>query len=42
MDHVDGNHLNNDPANLQELCPYCHDEKSRRNGDKDGWRNRRT
>jgi hypothetical protein len=42
MDHIDGNHLNNDPANLQELCPYCHDTKSKINGDKDPWRNRRT
>jgi hypothetical protein len=23
------------------LCPYCHDEKGRRNGDKDGWKNKR-
>jgi hypothetical protein len=42
MDHIDGNHLNNDPANLQELCPYCHDTKSNINGDKDPWRNRRS
>ena len=41
MDHIDGNHLNNDPADLQELCPYCHDEKSRLAGDKDGWKNKR-
>ena len=41
MDHVDGNHLNNDPANLMELCPYCHDEKGRQNGDKNPWKNRK-
>lgn len=40
MDHVDGNHLNNDPNNLMELCPYCHDEKGRQNGDKNPWKNR--
>lgn len=41
MDHIDGNHLNNTAENVQELCPYCHDEKGRRNGDKDGWKNKR-
>lgn len=41
MDHIDGNHLNNDAANLMELCPYCHDEKGRQNGDKNGWKNRK-
>lgn len=41
MDHIDGNHLNNDPANLQELCPYCHDRKSKQGNDKDGWKRRR-
>ena len=41
MDHVDGNHLNNDPTNLMELCPYCHDEKGRQNGDKNGWKNKK-
>lgn len=35
MDHIDGNHLNNDSNNLQELCSYCHDEKGRLAGDKD-------
>jgi hypothetical protein len=42
MDHVDGDWSNNSIENLQELCPYCHDEKSRRNGDKDGWKNKRS
>jgi hypothetical protein len=24
VDHIDGNHLNNDPSNLQTLCANCH------------------
>ena len=24
VDHVDGNHQNNDPANWQTLCANCH------------------
>jgi len=24
LDHIDGNHHNNDPANLQTLCANCH------------------
>ena len=24
VDHIDGNHKNNDPANLQTLCANCH------------------
>jgi 5-methylcytosine-specific restriction endonuclease McrA len=24
VDHIDNNHKNNDPANLQTLCKNCH------------------
>ncbi|QIN94635.1 HNH endonuclease [Streptomyces phage Muntaha] len=24
VDHIDGNHSNNDPSNLQTLCANCH------------------
>ena len=41
MDHIDGNHLNNDPNNIQELCSFCHDRKSAEGKDKDGWKKRR-
>jgi hypothetical protein len=36
VDHIDGNPHNNDPANLQELCTHCHEEKGLRQGDFDG------
>src|SRR3990167_6255359 len=26
-DHIDGNHKNNDPKNLQRLCTLCHAKK---------------
>jgi len=28
VDHIDGNHLNNDPENLQTLCGCCHKYKT--------------
>lgn len=28
VDHIDGNHKNNDPTNLQTLCANCHRLKS--------------
>jgi 5-methylcytosine-specific restriction endonuclease McrA len=28
IDHIDGNHANNDPSNLQLLCANCHRLKS--------------
>ena len=28
IDHIDGNHLNNDPNNLQILCVSCHNKKT--------------
>ena len=30
VDHIDGNHANNDPNNLQTLCANCHRLKSKR------------
>lgn len=32
-DHIDGNHDNNDPSNLQPLCKVCHGIKTERNQD---------
>lgn len=42
IDHVDGDNGNNEHSNLQELCPICHREKSKRNGDHDGARHIRS
>jgi hypothetical protein len=33
VDHKDGNHLHNDPKNLQTLCACCHNVKTYQNGD---------
>lgn len=33
VDHIDGDHMNNDPSNLKELCVICHKLKGQRNGD---------
>lgn len=33
LDHIDGNHNNNIPENLQTLCVVCHKYKSFINGD---------
>jgi len=33
VDHIDGNHFNNDPANLQTLCANCHRLKTYLKGD---------
>tara|TARA_B110000211_G_scaffold15214_1_gene15879 strand:- start:1748 stop:2191 length:444 start_codon:yes stop_codon:yes gene_type:complete len=33
VDHMDGNHSNNSPENLQTLCPNCHAIKTVINGD---------
>lgn len=33
VDHIDGNHDNNDPANLQSLCACCHRLKTWENRD---------
>jgi hypothetical protein len=33
VDHIDGNHKNNDITNLQTLCANCHRLKTKRNRD---------
>ena len=33
VDHIDGNHTNNNPSNLQTLCACCHNVKTYQNGD---------
>ena len=33
VDHIDGNHKNNDPSNLQTLCANCHRLKTVKNKD---------
>ena len=33
LDHIDGNHDNNVPSNIQELCGPCHRYKSKMCGD---------
>ena len=33
LDHIDGDHTNNDPYNLHTLCRFCDAEKSKRAGD---------
>jgi hypothetical protein len=33
LDHIDGDHNNNDPDNLHTLCRYCDAEKSKQAGD---------
>ena len=33
IDHIDGNHHNNEESNLQTLCANCHRLKTRRNRD---------
>ena len=38
VDHIDGNHCNNDINNLQELCPVCHSLKSKIHGNNRGYR----
>lgn len=34
VDHIDGNHFNDDPSNLQTLCANCHRYKT---GVQRGW-----
>jgi hypothetical protein len=33
VDHIDGDHSNNDASNLQTLCRNCHSLKTQLNGD---------
>ena len=33
VDHIDGNHANDDPNNLQTLCANCHRLKTQTNAD---------
>ena len=33
VDHIDGEHLNNEPDNLQTLCANCHRLKTQQNKD---------
>jgi hypothetical protein len=33
LDHVDGNHDNNEPDNVKTYCKICHSRKSLENGD---------
>jgi hypothetical protein len=33
VDHIDGNHMNNDESNLQTLCANCHRLKTQVNSD---------
>lgn len=33
IDHIDGDHTNNDPSNLQSLCANCHRLKTIQNKD---------
>lgn len=33
VDHIDGDHSNDDPSNLQTLCANCHRLKTYMNGD---------
>jgi hypothetical protein len=33
LDHVDGNHYNNDPENVRTYCKLCHGRKSIKSGD---------
>ena len=35
LDHVDGNHMNNNPENVITLCAVCHAEKTSINNDAD-------
>jgi 5-methylcytosine-specific restriction endonuclease McrA len=40
VDHIDGNHKNNDPENLQTLCANCHRLKTHTNRDHDWYAKR--
>ena len=38
VDHIDGNHYNNDPSNLQTLIKFAHKFKTDVSGDANGWK----
>lgn len=38
LDHIDGNHFNNIPKNVQTICKNCHSVKSKINGDTKGFK----
>ena len=40
VDHIDGDHTNNHPSNLDELCPLCHMLKGQQAGDYNNQRRR--
>ena len=42
VDHIDGNHSNNDHSNLQELCMICHKIKGKNSGDFDNTKSKKT
>jgi hypothetical protein len=37
VDHIDNNHKNNDPDNLQTLCAGCHNYKTKHYGSRKGF-----
>lgn len=41
VDHINGDHKDNRPENLQELCPICHKKKGRLFGDYDNFKHYR-
>lgn len=41
VDHIDGDHSNNNPENLQTLTHRAHKFKTDVMGDSDGWKNKR-
>lgn len=41
VDHKNGNHTDNRPSNLDELCPMCHKQKGILTGDFQGHRYKR-
>ena len=35
LDHIDGDHINNNPKNVRTYCKLCHSRKSKETGDWD-------
>lgn len=42
VDHIDGDHTNNDSGNLQELCMICHKIKGKIFGDFDNTKSKKS